>query len=205
MNCYAYVNGGNMATLTNFLSKIDLNNLITIFDIQIAIALVIIAFLAKGVVARIIIGIVYKFTKNPKKARESEMYAPIKQMFVMLAFYIALYIIPKGERLAYIINEIFKVVIIIFFTKFITTMIHSDSRFLKKFFRKSENDKVNEFLCKIMRGLVWIISIFIIISELGFLKDLSSLITGLGLVSAIIALAAQELVKNLLSRSINSY
>jgi small-conductance mechanosensitive channel len=56
-----------------------------------------------------------------------------------------------------------------------------------------------------MRGIVWLISIFIIISELGFMKDLSSLITGLGLVSAIIALAAQELVKNLLSRSVNSY
>jgi small-conductance mechanosensitive channel len=194
-----------MATLTNFLSKIDLNNLITIFDIQIAIALVIIAFLIKGVVSRLIIGIVYKFTKNNKKARESEMYAPIKKMFVILAIYIALYIIPKGERVAYIINEIFKVIIIVFITKFITTMIHSDSKFLKKFFRKPENDTVNEFICRIMRGIVWLISIFIIISELGFMKDLSSLITGLGLVSAIIALAAQELVKNLLSRSVNSY
>ena len=194
-----------MALITNFLSSIDLNYLITIFDIQIALAVVIIAFLTKGIFARLIIGIAYKFTKNNAKPRESEMYAPIKSMFVIFAIYIALCIIPKGERLAYIVNEIFKVVIIIFITKWITTFIHSDSKYLKKFFKKSENDTVNEFLCKIVRGIVWAIAIVIIIGELGFLEDLSGLITGLGLASAIIALAAQELVKNLLSRSVNSF
>ena len=101
-----------MALITNFLSSIDLNYLITIFYIQIALAVVIIAFLTKGIFARLIIGIAYKFTKNNAKPRESEMYAPIKSMFVIFAIYIALCIIPKGERLAYIVNEIFKVVII---------------------------------------------------------------------------------------------
>ena len=48
-----------MATITNFLSSIDLDSLITIFDIQIALALVIIALLIKGVVARIIIRSTY--------------------------------------------------------------------------------------------------------------------------------------------------
>ena len=194
-----------MALITNFLSSIDLNYLITIFDIQIALAVVIIAFLTKGIFARLIIGIAYKFTKNNAKPRESEMYAPIKSMFVIFAIYIALCIIPKGERLAYIVNEIFKVVIIIFITKWITTFIHSDSKYLKKFFKKSENDTVNEFLCKIVRCIVWAIAIVIIIGELGFLEDLSGLITGLGLASAIIALAAPDLLKNLLSRSVNSF
>lgn len=194
-----------MARITSFLSSIDLNSLITIFDIQIALAIVIIAFLIKGVVARIIIRIVYSFTKNSKKARESEMYAPIKKMFVIIAIYLALRIIPKGDRLSFVIDEIFKTVIIIFVTKLITTLIYSDSKFLKKFLKKSENDKVNDFVCKIIRGIVWAISMFVIINELGFLEDISGLITGLGFASAIIALAAQELVKNLLSRSLNSY
>lgn len=194
-----------MSVITNFLSNIDLNYLITIFDIQIALAVVIIAFLTRGIIARLIIGIAYKFTQNNAKPKESEMYAPIKNMFVVFAIYIALCIIPKGEFIAHIINEIFKVVIIIFITKWLTSFVHSDSKYLKKFFKKSENDSVNEFLCKILRGIIWAISIVIIIGELGFLEDLSGLITGLGLASAIIALAAQELVKNLLSRSINSF
>lgn len=192
-----------MTAITNFLSNLDLNSLITIFDIQIALAIVIISFLTKGLVARIIIGIVYRFTKNTKKSRESEMYAPIKKMYVFLAIYIALYIIPKGERTGYIITEIFKVIIIIFVTKLITTLVHSDSKFLKKFLKKNEDDKVNDFVCKIIRGLIWMVSGFVIINELGFADRITGLLTGLGFASAIIALAAQELVKNLLSRSIN--
>ena len=122
-----------MSVITNFLSNIDLNYLITIFDIQIALAVVIIAFLTRGIIARLIIGIAYKFTQNNAKPKESEMYAPIKNMFVIFAIYIALCIIPKGEFIAHIINEIFKVVIIIFITKWLTSFVHSDSKYLKKF------------------------------------------------------------------------
>lgn len=194
-----------MATITNFLSSLDLNSLITIFDIQIALATIVIAFLTKGVVSRIIIGIVNKITKNPQKAKESEMYAPIKKMYVCLAIYIAIRIIPKGEYHAALLNNVFEIVIIIFITKLITTLIHGDSKYLKKFLKKSDKDRVNDFACKILRGIVWIISLFIIMNEIGLLENLSGLITGLGVASAIIALAAQELVKNLLSRSFYSY
>lgn len=192
-----------MATITNFLSHFDVTSLVTILDIQIALALVIIALLIKGVVARIIIGIVYKITKNTKKAKESEMYSPIKKMVVFLAIYVALYIIPKGERTAYIITEIFKIIIIIFVTKLITTLVYADSKFLKKFLKKNEDDKVNDFVCKIIRALIWGVSFFVIINETGYAENLAGLLTGLGFASAIIALAAQELVKNLLSRSLN--
>lgn len=194
-----------MQQFINFIQNMDLNSLITIFDIQIAIALVIIAFLTKGFVARIIIGIIYKLSKNSKKAKESEMYSPLKNMYVILSIYIAFNIIPKGERITYIFNEIFNVVIIIFVTKFITTLIHSDSKYLKKIFKKRENERINDFVCKMARGIIWVISFFVIMAELDLLRELSGFMTGIGLASAIIALAAQELVKNLLSRSINSY
>ena len=198
-----YLKGENMAAIENLLSRFDVTSLVNILDLLIALAIVDIALLLKGVIARIIIGIVYKFTKNTKKARESEMYSPIKKMIVFAAIYVALRIIPKGERITYIITEIFKVIIIIFVTKLITTLIYSDSKVLKRFLKKSESDKVNDFVCKIMRGLVWIISCFVIVNELGYIDNIKGLLTGLGFASAIIALAAQELVKNLLSRSIN--
>lgn len=194
-----------MTAIENLLSRFDINSLVTILDIQIALAIVIISLLIKGVVARIIIGIVYKLTRNTKKAKDSEMYKPIKQMVVFISMYVALYIIPKGERTAYIITEIFKVIIIIFVTKLITTLVYSDSKFLKKFLKKNDSDKVNDFVCKIIRGLIWLVSCFVIINELGFTSKITGLLTGFGFASAIIALAAQELVKNLLSRSFNTY
>jgi len=52
-------------------------------------------------------------------------------------------------------------------------------------------------MCKIIRCVIWIIYIFICISEIGY--DLSGLLTALGLGSAALALAAQDLVKSLIS------
>ena len=75
--------------------------------------------------------------------------------------------------------------------------MHKDSKIFKKILNMSESDNVNDFFCRIFRGLTWIVALFIIMTELGF--DLSGLATGLGIVSAVLALAAQELVKNLLS------
>lgn len=187
-----------MVKITELLSNINLNSLITIFDIQIAIAVVVISFLFRSVLARFIIRVSYYITKKEKREpRESEMYPVLKKMILMIGVYISLTILPKGERFTYIVNETFKIIIIIFITKFITTLINKDSKYLKKILNKSDNSTVNDFLCKFIKAFIWIISIFIIFSEIGI--DLSGLVTGLGIGSAAIALAAQELVKNLIS------
>lgn len=187
-----------MIKITELLSNINLNSLITIFDIQIAIAVVVISFLFRSVLARFIIRVSYYITKKEKREpRESEMYPVLKKMILMIGVYISLTILPKGERFTYIVNETFKIIVIIFITKFITTLINKDSKYLKKLLNKSDNSTVNDFLCKFIKAFIWIISIFIIFSEIGI--DLSGLVTGLGIGSAAIALAAQELVKNLIS------
>ena len=187
-----------MNKITEALSRIDLNSLITIFDIQIALAIMVISFLFKGVVSRFAIKIAYLLTKHDKTdVRNSKMYVPLRRMILCIGLYISLRIIPTSAQITYYINEVFKIIVIIFITKGITSIMTKDSKVFKKILRMSESDSVNDFFCRIYRGLTWIVSIFIIMKELGF--DLSGLATGLGLVSAVIALAAQELVKNLIS------
>ena len=184
--------------MTSLLSKIDLNSLLTIFDIQVAIAIIVLIFLFRSVLAKFVIKVAYYILKKEKKdPKLSEMYSVIKNMILIIGIYIALCIVPKGERITYIVNEIFKIIVILFVTKCITALIKRDSKYFKKILNKSENDTVNDFLCKFIRGLVWVVAIFIIFSEIGI--DLSGLVTGLGIGSAAIALAAQELVKNLIS------
>ncbi|MBR3697033.1 MAG: mechanosensitive ion channel family protein [Clostridia bacterium] len=187
-----------MNKIAELLTKIDLNSLITIFDIQIALAIIIISFLFKSVISKFIIKIVYIFSKHEKtNVKNSKMYAPLKRMVLYVGIYIALRIIPTSKQIAYYINEIFKVITIIFITKGITSIMTKDSKLFKRILNISEDDTVNDFFCKLFRLLTWIVSIFIIMTELGF--NLTGLATGLGIVSAVIALAAQELVKNLLS------
>lgn len=187
-----------MDKITEVLSKIDLNSLITIFDIQIALAVMVISFLFKGVLSRFIIRIAYILTKHDKtEVRDSKMYVPLRRMILCVGLYIALRIIPTSAQITYYINEIFKIIVIIFITKGITSIMTKESKVFKKILHMSESDSVNDFFCRIYRGLTWIVAIFVIMKELGF--DLSGLATGLGLVSAVLALAAQELVKNLIS------
>ena len=187
-----------MIKITELLSNINLNSLMKIFNIQIAIAIVVISFLFRNVLARVIIRISYYITKKEKtEPKESEMYPVLRKMILMVGIYISLTILPKGERFTYIVNETFKVIVILFITKFITTLVNKDSKYLKKLLNKSDNSTVNDFLCKFIKTFIWITSIFIIFSEIGI--DLSGLVTGLGIGSAAIALAAQELVKNLIS------
>ena len=51
------------------------------------------------------------------------------------------------------------------------------------------------FIVKILRSLIYIITAFIIVSELGY--DLNGLLAGLGLSGVVVALAAQDAAKNI--------
>lgn len=188
-----------MGNITNLLSGINLNSLITIFDIQIALAIIIVAFLLKGVFSRIVIRIIYFITKRKKvNPKEDPMYPVLKTIFLVIGAYIAIYIIPKkSEVVKHFINQTFEIVTILCVAKLITSLISKDSWYFRRLLNKTENSAVNDFVCKMCRGLVWVVTGFIVLSELGW--DLNGLVTGLGLASAVIALAAQELVKNLLS------
>lgn len=83
------------------------------------------------------------------------------------------------------------------YNKAVALCIQPDTKlFLKvKERRNTENEHTVKFLAKFIRGIIYIIGTFIFISELGY--DLSGLITGLGISSVVLALAAQDLAKNL--------
>ena len=189
-----------MADFLSNLSKEELANIVRVFDIQIAIVLVLIAYLTKSLFAKFILNIAFKFQKQKQKhkAQDSKMFNALEIMYVFLAIFLAIKILPVGVKLQYIMGILLKIAIIIFITKFITSVILvKDSRMIRKLFAKTNNEAVIIFVCKLLAIVVWIVSIFIIFAELGY--DLSGLITGLGLGTAIISLAAQDTVKSLLS------
>ena len=69
--------------------------------------------------------------------------------------------------------------------------------FPRKYINKGNQSKpVNILIAKIVRALMWVVSGFIILYELGY--DLNGLVAGLGVGAAVISLAAQDMVKSLL-------
>jgi len=96
-----------------------------------------------------------------------------------------------------IINKICKILIIIIITKCISLLLKPNSPIFKMIVKNSKNKTVNAFLNKLIQVILWITATYMIIYELGY--DLSGLVTGLGIGSVVIALAAQDMVKSLLS------
>ena len=81
----------------------------------------------------------------------------------------------------------------------IANSITKKSIFIKKVNERSNKDLDDnsiKILIRVIKALIYIVAIFLIFAELGY--DLSGLITGLGLGSIVVSLAAQDTIKNLL-------
>ncbi len=186
-----------MEKLKEIVTSIDLNNLLAIFDIQIAIAVVLVFILFRKVFSSIVMKCYYLIVKKDKKPKDSPMYKFLNVLFIIVGIYISINIFPVSKQVKYTIQEIFKASVILIITKALTTLVYEDSPIYKKIFKR-DNKTVNTFICKIIKAALWGIAFIIISFELGFLKNLTGLFTALGIFSAALALAAQEIVKSLI-------
>lgn len=191
-----------MENLRQSLSSIDVNNLLKIFDLQISLAVLIFFILFRGILSRILIKIYYIFTKNKNVPKESTMYKPLTVFFVFLGIFCAINILPVDKQILTYMNLIFRIIVFYCITRAICSLITEDSEIYKTLFKKSDNKAVDRFICKIIRAVIWFIFVIVVLKqkEMGFnFNSLGGLAAGLGIGSAALALAAQDIVKGLLS------
>lgn len=189
-----------MVELKQMIASIDLDNLLKIFDLQIAIGVLLFFVVFRSVFSRLAIKLYYQIVKHDKNPKDSQMYKPLNLFFILLGVFCMINILPTSKEILSVMNDIFLVVVIFFITKAISTLFTVDSTLGKKYFNKSQNIAVNKFTCKMARVVLWIIFFFIAAHQLGFnLSWLSGLAAGLGVVSAAITFAAQDMVKSILS------
>ena len=186
--------------MQSLLSSININNLIKVFNMQIAVAIVLIFIIFRGLFSQILLKIAFIFTKNKGKVKENKLYKILNKFWICVGVYLACRLLKLSEQSLANVNTIFRIICIIFGTNVINSFITKESRWFKKYIYHSKNDVVNNFVCKIARGIIWVISGYIIIKEIGF--DLTGLVAGLGVGSVIISLAAQDTVKSLLSGAV---
>ena len=186
-----------MDNIRDFLTELNVKDLIKLFNIQIAIIVAILFFLLRGVFSQIILKIFFKITKNKQKIKQTKIYKILSNFFIFLGLYLGIMILKPSEKVLGTINLIFKIISIIFVTNIVNSFITKDSKLFVKSAKNSKNDTVNGFICRIIRGIVWVISIYIILKELNY--DLTGLVAGFGIGGVIISLAAQDTVKSLLS------
>lgn len=189
-----------MENIIGKLSAVDINNLLKIFDIQFAVGIFLVFFIFRTLFSKLIIKAYYTIIKREKNVKDSTMYKPLNLFFIFLGFWFGVNILPISNEIKYYINLVLRIIGIYFVFRAISTLITEDSILFKNILKDKENKAVNSFLCKFVRVILWLVFFVIAINEMGWnLSGFSALITGLGIGSAAIALAAQDLVKSLIS------
>ena len=147
---------------------------------------------------------IFKFKEKGAKIKKNAFYIPLKSFFKVLGVYLALLFLKPtlniDDNFMNIATKIFKVIVILNTAIGLAKSIDKESFLVRKIIDKSEKNIENssvKFLIRMIKVLIYIIAGFMIIAELGY--DLSGLVTGLGLGSVVLTLAAQDTLKNLFS------
>lgn len=183
--------------ILTLLKQISFENII---DIGIGLAIIVIFKILSSSFAYIIVKM-FKFKiKDKKKIKENGFYKPLKAFFVLLGVYIAAMSLKLPENIFAVITKIFKICTIILLSKGFANLFDSSSESFGKLREKlhmNGSDTTINFFSKIAKALIYIVGAFIVISELGY--NLSGLVAGLGIGTAVIALAAQDVAKSMLA------
>lgn len=181
-----------------------IENLLSVQIIDLAIAILIVLFfrIFSSGIAYVIIKM-FKFkTRNPRKIKESAFYNPLRVFFKILGIYLAILFLKLplniNQEVIDLVGKIFKIVSVIVFAKGIAESFTPKSTLVKKMKEKMDKDvedSMFDFMLKIVRGIIYTIAGFIVITILGF--NLNGLVAGLGIGGVIVTLAAQDTAKNL--------
>lgn len=186
-----------MENIKLFIENIKERNLI---DVLIAIGIVIVFYMVSSLFSRIVMKL-FKIKGNDKeKIKNTDIYKSLKMIFLCAGFYIALLVLNLPTNWFDLCSKLIRVIFILNTARAIAALISPESRLMKqvgKNERISQNKAALNTISKAIKVLLYIVAGFMIVADFGY--DLSGLVTGLGLSSVVIALAAQELVGNLIS------
>lgn len=160
---------------------------------------IIIAFKTLSSIFAYIILKIFNIKNKKEEIKQNSFYKPLKLFFLLLGIYIAIDILGIPNDIMQNINKAFKIIIILLVSKGLANLVSKESKTFKIMKDKLKiipNEKATVFICRGLKVLIYILSGYMIITELGY--NLNGLATGLGIGTAIIALAVQDVVKNLL-------
>lgn len=136
--------------------------------------------------------------KEKSKITKNGFYKPLKFFFRLLGLYLAILFLNISPELNGISTKVFRISGVLLLTTGIANFFSTSKLFLKRFNLNLEDPKskaMATFLARIIKVVVYSIAGIIILTELGY--NISGLITSLGVGGIIVALAAQDTVKNL--------
>lgn len=186
----------------NYYSNLIFNKIIGYTNPTIWTILVLILILFRKFFANLILRVGYRIFDFDDDPNDSSIGKHIKAYMVFVGLYAIVHIWIKDLKVLAYSDTILKVISIIFATNVLVDMISPDGFFIR-LSKKSKNKKIasvesntimNNFLSKIIRVVLYIIAFALILNDLGY--NINGMVAGLGIGSAIMALAVQDIVKS---------
>ena len=171
-----------------------------IVDILIAIIIVTVFCVFSSMISYLIIKLFMRKEKDKEVIKANAFYIPLKTLFIFIGLSLAIYILNLPEDVMIVWKKILKIVVICIVAKGLVNLVDPKSEIAKKFRKKDATNRertVQRFSGRILKYVIYIIAVFFILKEFNY--DLSGLMAGLGIASAVVALAAQDIVKGLIS------
>lgn len=165
--------------IVDFFQNIQKNQII---DILIAVAIIIVFSMGSSIISYLIVKVFNLKEKHKNKIKFSPWYKLIKSILLCFGIYLAILVLGLPEDIKNVVIKIFKLAVIIVISRSATNFFNPNEKIFVRL-RKSEkfsgDQTLVNFISKIVKCIIYIIAIFLVVTELGY--DLSGLITGLGL------------------------
>lgn len=169
-----------------------------IIDIAIAIMIILIFCLLSSLLSYLVIKLFRIKEKDKKKIKENAFFKPLKACFITLGIYFAILILRLPQDVMNVCYKLYKITIICIFANGLANFFNPNSRMMKTIGESNKiqgNKTLTIFIGKVGKAIIYVIAGFLVITELGY--NLNGLVAGLGLGGVVVALAAQDIAKNL--------
>ena len=145
-------------------------NMNSIIDILIAILIFLLFKLFSGTLSYVASKLFKIKEKNKSKLKQNALYRTLNIFFPLLGAYLGLRFLNLPQDITALITKVFRILVIITISIGLANCITPKSPLFKQInFKLSgrKDETFVNFIVKILRGLIYIITAFIIVSELG--------------------------------------
>lgn len=152
--------------------------------------------------------LIIKFSKKVSERYRFKTFAlmadslekPLKSFFTYTGIYCALYILPLNSGFSLLLYRIFRTCVVITITQCLLNIVTAYAVVLNSSIINQEGKPpliktLFPILYKVIKVLIVILAVIVIAAEFDF-KQLNSILAGIGIGGAAVALASQDLIKN---------
>lgn len=180
--------------MISFIKEIEISSVINLI---IALAVIIIFLLLSHILAYWIVRLFVK-EQEKKEIKQGDLYKSLKSFFNFSGIYIATKILNLNTDQNLFIDKFYRIVIFWTVARAISGIFEAREILIDKLNKESDIKK-NAFMTsvvgKIVKIILYIIALYLSLKEFNY--DIGGIATGLGLTGAVVALAAQDIVKQI--------